>query len=348
MRSATRTAVYAALTLAMLCGLLLPASADAVADFYKGKRITMMVGSEAGGGYDGYARLVTRHLGKFIPGNPDFIVQNMPGGGGLRVTNNLYNVQPKDGTAMGTVQRAILTAPLLESRNTEIKYDPMKFNWLGSLNTETGLIVVWKDTAPHRTMKDLFEKELMVGSSGPSTDFMPLFLNNVIGTKFKIIAGYKSSTDAYLAVERGEVQGRISNGYSGDKNFLDPWKAKDKVVFLAQLSTVKNPLFPDLPLILDFARNDREKQAMTLILSSQVWGRPFVMPPGVPEDRVAAVTKAFAAMMKDPEFLADAKKSNIDIDTTSAEEMKAMLQRVYATPPDLVEVVRKAIAADER
>jgi tripartite-type tricarboxylate transporter receptor subunit TctC len=324
-----------------------PISADPVADFYQGKRISMLVGSEAGGGYDAYARLVTRHLGRFIPGNPDFVVQNMPGGGGLRVTNNLYNVQPKDGTAMGTVQRAILTAPLLESRNTEIKYDPLKFNWLGSLNTETGLIVVWKATAPHRTMKDLFEKELMVGSSGPSTDFLPLFLNNVIGTKFKIIAGYKSSTDAYLAVERGEVQGRVSTGYSGDKNQLDPWMKDGKIAYLAQLSTVKNPLFPDVPLILDFARNEREKQAMTLILSAQVWGRPFLMPPGVPEDRVAAVSKAFATMMKDPEFLAEAKKANIDIDIVTGDEIRALLQRVYATPPDIVEVVRKAIAADK-
>jgi tripartite-type tricarboxylate transporter receptor subunit TctC len=248
---------------------------------------------------------------------------------------------------MGVVQRAILTAPLLESRNTEIKYEPLKFNWLGSLNTETGLIVVRKDIATHRTMKDLFEKELMVGSSGPSTDFMPLFLNNVIGTKFKIIAGYKSSTDAYLAVERGEVQGRISNGYSGDKNQLDPWMQAGKIVYLAQLSTVKNALFPDVPLILDYARNEREKQAMTLILSSQLWGRPFLMPPGVPEDRIAAVSKAFATMVKDPEFLADAKKANIDIDIVTGDEIRALLQRVYATPPDLVELVRKAISEDK-
>jgi tripartite-type tricarboxylate transporter receptor subunit TctC len=348
MRPATRTAACAAFLLAMLGASSLPAFADAVADFYKGKRIAMLVGSDPGGGYDSYARLVTRHLGKFIPGNPEFIVQNLPGGGGLRVTNNLYNVQPKDGTAMGTVQRAILTAPLLESRNTEIKYDVQKFNWLGSLNTETGLIVVWKDSAPHKTMKDLFETELTVGSSGPSTDFMPLFLNNVIGTKFKIIAGYKSSTDAYLAVERGEVQGRISNGYAGDKNFLDPWMAQNKVRFLAQLTTVKNPLFPDVPLILDYARNDREKQAMELILSAQVWGRPFVMPPEVPKERFEAVRKAFAQMLQDPDFLADAKKANIDIDPVSGEQMDEILRRVYATPPELVDVVRKAIAADEK
>jgi tripartite-type tricarboxylate transporter receptor subunit TctC len=320
-----------------------PLAADPVADFYKGKRISMYVGSEPGGGYDSYARLVTRHLGRFIPGNPEFIVMNMPGGGGIRVTNNLYNIAAKDGSAMGTVQRAILTTPLLDSRNTEIKYDPLKFNWLGSLNTETGLIVVWKASAPHKEMKDLFEQELMVGSSGPTTDFMPLFLNNVLGTKFKIIAGYRSSTDAYLAVERGEVQGRISNGYAGDKNFLDPWMAQDKVRFLAQLSTVKNPLFPDVPLILDFARNDRERAAMEVILSAQLWGRPFVMPPGVPADRVAAVRKGFTEMMGDPAFLADAKKTNIDIDVVTGDTIDTVLKRVYSSPPETVEVVRKAL-----
>ena len=337
-----RTAsAFAALVIGGL--LAAQAAADPVADFYRGKRIAMMVGSEAGGGYDAYARPVTRHLGRFIPGNPDFIVQNMPGGGGLRVTNNLYNVAPKDGTTMGEVQRAILTTPLLDARNTEVKFDPLKFNWLGSLNTETGLIVVWKETAPHREMKDLFDKELMVGSSGPTTDFMPLFLNNVLGTKFKIIAGYKSSTDAYLAVERGEVQGRISNGWSGDKNILQPWMDANKVIYLAQLTTVKNALFPDVPLILDFARTEKERQAMELILSNQLWGRPFLLPPGVPEDRVAAVRKGFTEMMRDSEFLADAKKANVDIDVVTGDDITTILKRVYATPPETVEAVRKAI-----
>jgi tripartite-type tricarboxylate transporter receptor subunit TctC len=344
MKFSTGTASIAALFLGAIFSTQL--AADPVADFYRGKRISMLVGSEAGGGYDAYARLVARHLGRFIPGKPDFIVQNMPGGGGIRVTNNLYNIAAKDGTAMGTVQRAILTTPLLDARNPEVHFDPLKFKWLGSLNTETGLIVVW-NTAPHKEMKDLFEKELLVGSSGPTTDFMPLFLNNVLGTKFNIISGYKGSNDVYLAVERGEVQGRISNGWAGDKNVLQPWVDAKKVRFLAQLSTAKSSLFPDVPLILDFARNERERQAMELILSNQLWGRPFVMPPDVPEERFQAVRKAFADMMKDPEFLAEAKKANIDIDVVTGDEIDMVLRRVYATPPDIVEVVRKAIGADK-
>ncbi len=323
------------------------ATADPVADFYQGKRITMGVGSEPGGGYDAYARLVTRHMGRFIPGNPGFVVQNMPGGGGLRVTNHLYNVAPKDGTAMATVQRALLTSPLLEGRKLQLQFDPMKFNWIGSLNSETGLIVVWH-TAPHKTMEDLFKTELLVGSSSPSTDFLPLFLNNVLNTKFKIIPGYKSSTDAYLAMERGELSGRVSTGWAGDKDVLEPWMKDNKVRFLAQLAMTKSPEFPNLPLILDYARTPQDKQVMELILAAQHWGRPFVMPPDVPQDRVAAVRKAFIDMTKDEQFLTEAKKLRMDLDIVTGAEIDDLLKRVYATPPEIVEIARKAISESPR
>jgi tripartite-type tricarboxylate transporter receptor subunit TctC len=338
--------------LAVTSGLMLAsapsiAAADAVADFYQGKRITMGVGSDPGGGYDAYARLVTRHMGRLIPGNPGFVVQNMPGGGGLRVTNHLYNVAPKDGTAMATVQRALLTSPLLEGRKLQLQFDPMKFNWIGSLNSETGLIVVWH-TAPHKTMADLFKTELLVGSSSPSTDFLPLFLNNVLNTKFKIIPGYKSSTDAYLALERGELAGRVSTGWAGDKDVLEPWMKDNKVRFLAQLAMTKSPEFPDLPLILDFARTPQDKQVMELILAAQHWGRPFVLPPDVPLDRVAAMRKAFIDMTKDEQFLAESKKLRMDLDIVTGAEIDELLKRVYATPPEIVEIARKAISDSPR
>jgi tripartite-type tricarboxylate transporter receptor subunit TctC len=321
-------------------------AADPVADFYGGKRVSIYVGSDAGGGYDNYARLVGRHLGRFIPGNPDLIVQNMPGGGGIRVTNNLFNIASQDGTAIGLVQRAILNMPLLETGKSEFHYDPLKFRWLGSLNTETGLIIVSSD-APQKEMKDLFEQELLVGSSNPTTDYMPLFLNNVLGTKFKIISGYKSSNDVYLALDRGEVQGRVSNGWAGDQGMLKPWIDTGKVRLLAQLSSAKSSMFPDVPLITDFAKTERQRQAMDLILSAQLWGRPFLMPPGVPDDRFHAVQEAFLDMSKDADFLADAKKSGIDIDIVTGDEIDSLLHRVYATPPDIVELVRKAVGADK-
>jgi tripartite-type tricarboxylate transporter receptor subunit TctC len=323
------------------------ALADSVADFYHGKRITMGVGSESGGGYDAYARLLTRHIGQYIPGHPTFIVQNMPGGGGLRVTNHLYNIAPKDGTAMATVQRGILTSPLLEERQNQLQYDPMKFKWIGSLNSETGLIVVWH-TAPHQTMEDLLKTDLLVGSSGPSTDYLPLFLNNVVRTKFKIIPGYKSSTEAYLAMERGELEGRVSTGWAGDKDILDPWMKDNKVRFLAQLAMTKNPDFPDVPLILDYVRTAQERQVAELILSAQSWGRPFVMPPDVPKDRVDAVRKAFDAMIHDAQFLAEAKKLRMDLDVLSGADMDALLKRVYASPAHIVDAARRSISENPR
>ena len=323
------------------------AMANPVADFYSGKRITVGVGSEAGGGYDAYARLLTRHIGQYIPGHPGFIIQNMPGGGGLRVTNHLYNIAPKDGTAMATVQRGILTSPLLEGHQLQIQYDPMKFNWIGSLNTETGLVVVWH-TAPHQTMDDLLKKDMLIGSSGPSTDFLPLFLNNVVRTKFKIISGYKSSTEAYLAMERGELEGRVSTGWAGDKDILDPWIKDKKVRFLAQLAMTRNPDFPDVPLILDYVKTAQEKQVAELILSAQAWGRPFVMPPDVAKERVEAMRKAFDIVINDTQFLAEAKKLRMDLDVMSGEGIDSLLKRVYASPPDIVEAARKSISTTLR
>ncbi len=342
-----RMLLQAAAGLSVLAALVLPQSAvaDAVADFYPGKTITMGVGSTPGGGYDAYARLVTRHIGRFIPGSPDFVVQNMPGGGGLRVTNHLYNVAPKDGTAMATVQRGLLTSPLLETRKLQLQFDPMKFNWIGSLNSETGLVVVWH-TAPHKTMEDLFKTELLVGSSSPATDYMPMFLNNILKTKFKIIPGYKSSTDTYLALERGELQGRVSTGWAGDKNILEPWLKENKVRFLVQLGMTKHPDFPNLPLVLDFARTPQDKQVMELILASQHWGRPFVMPPDVPKDRVAAMRKAFIDVTKDEQFLTETKKLGLDLDIVTGAEIDDLLKRVYATPAEIIELARKSIAGD--
>jgi tripartite-type tricarboxylate transporter receptor subunit TctC len=261
----------------------------------------------------------------------------------MQVTNNLYNVAPKDGTAMGTIQRGLLTTPLLESRNIQVRYDPRRFNWLGSLNTETGLVVAWH-TTPHRTFEDLQKHELIVGSSSPSTEFLPLFLNNVLKTKLKMVAGYKGSTEAYLALERGEVSGRVSTGWSGDKEVLQPWIDAGKVRLLVALSVKKSQVFPELPLIMDFARNEEDRQVMELILASQVWGRPFVMPPGVPQDRLAAVKGAFDKMVRDPEFLEEAGKLRMDLEILSSEDMKELLDRVYATPPEVVERARQAIA----
>lgn len=320
-----------------------PALAQSGADFYKGKRLSIYVGSTTGGGYDSYARHVARHIVRLLPGEPTAVVQNMPGGGGLKVANYLYAVAPKDGTAFGTLQRNLLTAPLLETRTEAAAYDPAKFNWLGSLNTETGVIIA-STKAKVRTMDDLFKTELIVGSSGPSTDFLPLFLNNVIGTKFKIVQGYAGAVEAYLALERGEVEGRVSGGWTSDRQIVEPWYAKGQVRYLAVVSLKDSPYFPGVPLITDYAKTEEQKQVMQLILSSQLWGRPFVLPPDVPKARVEAMRQAFYALVKDKDFVAEAEKQKLDLELITGEEIDGILQKVYATPPQYVEVARKAIA----
>lgn len=337
-----RTGLLAGIA-AGIFSIAVPAAAQSVTDFYKGKQLSIYVGSTTGGGYDSYARHVARHIVRLLPGEPKAVVQNMPGGGGLKVANFLYAVAPKDGTAFGTLQRNLLTAPLLETRTENAGYDPSKFNWLGSLNTETGVIIA-STKAKVQTMDDLFKTELIVGSSGPSTDFLPLFLNNVIGTKFKIVQGYAGSVEAYLAMERGEVEGRVSGGWTSDRQIVEPWFAKGQVRYLAVVSLKDSPYFPGVPLIMDYAKSDEQKQVMQLILSSQLWGRPFTLPPGVPEARVEAMRKAFYGLVKDKEFVAEAKKLKLDLELVSGEEIETIMQKVYATPTQYVEAARKAIS----
>jgi tripartite-type tricarboxylate transporter receptor subunit TctC len=313
--------------------------------FYKGRRLTLLVSSAAGGGYDAYARLVARHLGRFIPGNPTFVVQNMPGAGGAVAAGYLSNVAVKDGTTLGEFQREVLLAPLLETRNVENRYDARKFNWIGSLNSETGLIVVWH-TTPLKTFNDLMTTPLLVGSTGPSEDFLSIFLNKTLGTKLKMVEGYRSSVDVYLAMERGEVEGRVSNGWSGDKGILAPWLRDGKARFLVALSTRRSEVLPDLPLITDFARNAADRQVMELLLTSALWGRPFALPPGVPPERVAVLRKAFDAMTHDVAFLAEANRLDIDIDVLDGARIDEILDHAYNSPPEVIDTARHAIAGN--
>jgi tripartite-type tricarboxylate transporter receptor subunit TctC len=329
----------------LLAALLASESASAQGNesFYKGKRVTMLVGSAAGGGYDAYARFVARHLGRFIPGNPAFVVQNMPGAAGALAAGNVYNIAAKDGTVMEMFQRETLIAPLLESRNIENHYDARRFNWLGSLNSETGVIVV-RGTTPHRTFDDLLTKEIIVGSTGPSSDFLTVAMNRVLKTKFKLVGGYRSSVEVYLAMERGEVEGRVSNGWSGDKAILAPWVRDGKARLLVALTLKKSHELPDLPLITDFVHEATERAVLELILAGGLWGRPFGLPPGVPKDRVAALRKAFAEMMNDPEFKAEAGKLDLDLDMMGGEQISEVLEKAYASPPNILDAARAAIA----
>lgn len=319
-----------------------PALAQAPDAFFKGRQINLIVGNAAGGGYDVYARHVARHIVRFLPGDPTVIVQNMPGAGGFQATNYLYNLAAKDGSVMGLLQRGVPLAPLLETRKVNMSFDARRFNWIGSVNADTGLIIVWH-TAKHRTMEDLFAQELVIGSSSPTIELIPLFLNNLLGAKLRIVQGYKSGNEVLHAMERGEVEGRVTGGWTGARMIVDRWRKEDKVRFLAVLSPRANPEFPDTPLLRTFAKTETQRQIVDLLLAAQVWGRPFALPPGVPVERVALMRKAFDAMTTDDAFLKEAAKADLDIDVLSGAEMHRMLDTFYALPPEVLELARASI-----
>jgi tripartite-type tricarboxylate transporter receptor subunit TctC len=319
------------------CGVFAASAAfaqDPVADFYKkNNTIRLLVGSEAGGGYDGYSRLLARHLGRFIPGNPNIVVQNMPGAGGIVAANFLYNAAPKDGTVIAQVQRLVPFVQIMGEPGPQ--FETAKFNWLGSLASEVTTCVAWH-TSPVKTFEDLKKQELIVGGSGPNdTETVPAILNNVLGAKFKIISGYPSSTAVTLAVERGEVHG-ICSSYSSLNNRNAHWFKDKKVNILVQASTQKHPGMPNVPLALDLATNPDDKALLEFNDARLAIGRPFMLPPGVPPERVKALRTAFANMVKDKDFLADAEKEKRELDVVTGEEMQALLERLSKTPKALI------------
>jgi tripartite-type tricarboxylate transporter receptor subunit TctC len=312
--------------------------AETPAEFYKGKNVELYIGYSAGGGYDVYARALARHIGRFIPGNPTIVPKNMPGAGSLVLANWLYNVAPKDGTAFGTIGRGTGFDPLLGS--TKAQFDASKFNWLGSMNDEVSVCVAWH-TAGVRTLQQAMGKELTVGGTGPAadTDQFPKVLNATIGTKFKIITGYPGGNDVDLAMERGEVMGRCGWSWSSVIATHQNWLDDKKIDVLVQLSLAKHPDLPKVPLVMDFARNDEERQIFKLVFARQPMGRPFLAPPGVPADRVAALRQAFMDTLADREFMAEARKAKLEINPVSGEAVQKIVQEVYETPKSVADKV---------
>jgi tripartite-type tricarboxylate transporter receptor subunit TctC len=310
------------------------AQAQSVADFYKGKNIDLYIGYSVGGAYDLYARLLSRHMGKHIPGNPTIVPKNMEGAGSLRLANWLFNVAPKDGSAFGIFGRGTGFDPLLG--NKAAVFDATKFNWIGSANNEVSICVAWS-TSGVTKFEDLQNRELIVGGTSTSadTDQFPRIVNGVLGTKMKVVTGYPGGNEVGLAMERGEVQGRCGWSWSSVKTTHKKWLEEKKFIVLVQLGLDKHPDLPDVPLIVDLAKNDEQRQILRLIFSRQVMGRPFIAPPGVPQDRVDALRKAFMATMQDPEYLADAEKTQMEINPVSGEKVQALIKEEYSTPPEI-------------
>jgi tripartite-type tricarboxylate transporter receptor subunit TctC len=327
--------------LVLVAALAQPAQAQSVEEFYKSKNISMLIGFSVGGGYDLYGRHLAKHMGKHIPGKPTIVPQNMAGAGSLRAANFLYSASPKDGTHIGTFARTTGINPLLESGAT---FDGTKFTWLGSVTNDISLCVTWH-TTNIKTWKDFIEKPVTLGGQGPSSepDIFANLYKNVFGAKIKLVAGYPGTNEITLAMERGEVDGLCGLSWSTIKTRHAQWVKEKKINLIVQASFKKAPELQDVPLVMDQTQ-DREKLAiMKIFLAAQEMARPFAAPPGIPEDRKAALIAAFDATMKDPEFLEDAKKMNSDVAPVSAKELDALLAELYATPKDVIQKAGQAV-----
>jgi tripartite-type tricarboxylate transporter receptor subunit TctC len=310
--------------------------AVAVPDIHKGKTVNNVLGHEPATGCDVYARVLARHLSRHIPGNPTIVVQNMLGASGLVAANWLYNVAPKDGTALATIGRGTAFDPLLGSKGAQFQAD--KFTWIGSANNEVSICVAW-NTSGITKLEDTLSKELIVGGTGQAadTDQFPRILNGVLGTKFKIVTGYPGGNDVTMAMERGEVKGRCGWSWSSVLATHKRWIDDKSITILVQLSLSKHPDLPDVPLVMDFAKSEDQQQIFKLIFARQVMGRPYLAPPGVPKERAEALRKAFVDTMKDPEFLSDAEKSQLEINPVAGDEVENLVKELYQTPKPLAD-----------
>ena len=326
--------------LAACCATI--AHAQTPEQFYKGRQLTMIVYSGTGSAYDFYARLLVRHMANHIPGKPTFIVQNMQGAGGLKAIEYLYRIAPKDGSVMGTIGRGLAFEPVLGKN--EIRYDPLQFTWLGSMNREATLAMSWH-TSKVKTYEDLKKTELLVPGTGAGADseIIPLAFNSLAGTKFKIIAGYKDTTDGALAMERGELDGLAYWSWSAVVAAHPDWVPEKKINVLFHTGTEVIPEIRDVPLIRNLVTNPTDKKALEFMLAREILGRPFLAPPALPADRAAVLRAAFVATLRDPEFLKDAKRSNLETNLVPGEEVDAVLKEATNAPPEVIKRVKESL-----
>ena len=314
----------------LVLGLALAGSAQAQTpepSFFAGKNITVLIGYAAGGTYDATARLVARHMSKHIPGNPNMLPQNLPGSGGIKTILNLYSVAPRDGTTLGMLSRSYPIEPVFNPQTA--KYDPKRFIPIGSTSNEVSVAVVWH-TRGINSIDQLMTQEITTGATGVTDDTgrFPTLLRNLTGAKVKLVTGYPGGNDVTMAMEKGEVDARFGWSWGSLKSRSRSWIEEKKVKIIVQMAMEKAADLPDVPLIMDFAKTELDRKALELLFAPQVMAWPLVAPPDVPADRVATLRKAFAATMKDADFLADAKKLNIDVEPVPGELMQTLVARV--------------------
>jgi tripartite-type tricarboxylate transporter receptor subunit TctC len=332
--------VTAALVLAAMTGTA--AQAETEAEFYKGKRIRINIGFPTGGTSDIFARTLARHMGRHLPAPVTFVPQNQPGAGGLKSANYIYNVAPKDGTVFGNFSRSIPLEPLLGKKHLT-KFDALKFTWLGSPSQEISTCAAWH-TAAVKNLDDIFKKELIVGSTGQAAaaTVYPKVFNAVLGTKFKLVLGYTNSVTALAAMEKGEVQGFCAWGWVPMLSRRGHWYKAGKLNVLFQIGLKSHPKHKDVPLILDKAKTEEDRQVLSLIMASQTFARPFVAPPGLSSTRAKTLQNAFNGTVRDPKFVQDAEKQGLEVDLLTGDETLDILKKLYATPKAIVERARAA------
>ena len=311
------------------------------AEPFAGKTVSVIVGFGPGGGYDMWGRLIARHIGRHLPGKPSVIAQNMPGAGSYVAASHIYNAAPKDGTVFGIIARDAALGPL--SGAPGARFDATKLSWLGTPATETNICMAFH-TAQVKTVKDLYEKQLIVGDTGPGTGTrqFPQVLSAILGMKFKIVSGFKSSADVFLAMERGEVDG-FCESFDSVKSRRPDWIPTKKVALLFPGGAEPNAQIKDVPFLRDLARNDEQRQIIDFLYLGQGIGRPFVAPPDLPPERLKMLRDAFSATLRDPDFAADVKKSGFELDPADGDHLAALIKKIYATPRPVIDKVSALI-----
>lgn len=327
----------------LVCAAAGHAQADALEDFYRGRTLEMTVPGSSGGDYDRRARIVARHMGRLIPGNPQIVVKNMPGGIGLQAANHLANTAPRDGTSMTIVFQNM---PVLQAiGSSAVQFDARRFGWLGNTTNSPNVINSWHETGIVR-IEDVFHKELVVGASGVSSTgyIYPAAMNQILGTRFRIVGGYPGGNEINLAMERGEVGGRGSNSWASWKSNHPHWIAEKKIHILVQVGLARAPDLKDVPLMLELAKNEEDRQVLTFLSSDMGIARAFATTPDTPPERLGALRKAFMALMSDPAFLAEAEKQQMDIDPSGPDEVLKVVVSMIEAPPSVIARARALLA----
>lgn len=317
--------------------------AVAQTDFYQGRSIDLIISTGVGGGLDLNARIVARHLGNHIPGRPTIVARNMPGAGHIRAANYVFTQAPKDGTTIATFIPVFVMAQVLE-RSKSIQFDPGAFQWLASTSSSNSTIYVWH-TAGVKSVEDATMRQVLMGATGVGsyTVIYPTVMNNVLGTKFKLVTGYQSTADIGLALERGEIEGRAGNNFNSLKAENGEWLRAGKINLIAQVGLERDPEFVKVPLMSDFAKSEEDRAILKLFSTDVVIGRPFVTSPGVPAERVAMLRRAFNEMMKDPAYIKDATTAGLDVSPVAGETIQKIVADLVHTPDAIVAKAKLAM-----